>query len=184
MANSLIPTELITNYILYIRGQKVILDSDLAMLYGVSTKRLNEQVKRNRKRFPNDFLFRLTKKEKQEVVAICDHLEKLKFSRIIPNAFTEHGVIMAASILNSKRAIDVSVFVVRAFIKLREMLSTHKELKTKFAQLENRLNTHDQTIRSLVMTIRELMNPAVPTNKRPIGFAPWPEDLAKKRKKP
>ena len=85
MAHSLIPTELITNFILYIRKQKVILDSDLAMLYGVSTKRLNEQVKRNRKRFPNDFLFRLTKKEKQEVVAICDHLGKLKFSRLTPS---------------------------------------------------------------------------------------------------
>ena len=99
---------------------------DLAELYGVSTKRLNEQVKRNRDRFPGDFMFRLTAKEKAEVVANCDHLTKLKFSPNEPFAFTEHGAIMAANILNSKRAIDMGLLVVRAFVKLRQLLSTVK----------------------------------------------------------
>ena len=182
MSHSLIPSELIEHYILYIRGQKVILDVDLAVLYGVTTKRLNEQVKRNQTRFPADFVFKLTEAEKQQVVANCDHLAKLKFSRTTPNAFTEHGVIMAASVLNSKHAIDVSVFVVRAFVKLREILSTHKELNLKFTQLENKLKSHDKAIQSLVIAIRELMMPPKLKNKRPIGFAPWSEDSKEKVK--
>ena len=145
------------------------LDADLAGLYGTTTKRLNEQVKRNRGRFPEDFMFQLTKKEKAEVVAICDHLAKLKFSPVLPNAFTEHGAIMVASVLNTKRAIQVSVFVVRAFVKLREMLSTHKELAHKLAMLERKLQTHDESIRSLVVAIRQLMSPPE-SKKRPIGF--------------
>jgi len=95
--------------ILTIRGQKVMLDADLARLYGVTTKRLNEQVKRNRSRFPEDFLFTMTADEKAEVVANCDHLRRLKFSPALPNAFTEHGAIMAASVLNTARAVEVSV---------------------------------------------------------------------------
>jgi hypothetical protein len=138
------------------------LDADLAGLYGTTTKRLNEQVKRNRGRFPEDFMFQLTKKEKAEVVAICDHLAKLKFSPVLPNAFTEHGAIMVASVLNTKRAIQVSVFVVRAFVKLREMLSTHKELAHKLAMLERKLQNHDESIRSLVVAIRQLMVPPEP----------------------
>jgi hypothetical protein len=130
--------------ILLIRGQRVILDADLAELYGTTTKRLNEQVKRNRGRFPEDFMFQLTKREKAEVVAICDHLAKLKFSPVLPNAFTEHGAIMVASVLNTKRAIQVSVFVVRAFVKLREMLAAHKELAHKLVELERKLQNHDE----------------------------------------
>jgi hypothetical protein len=103
------------------------------------------------------------------VVAICDHLAKLKFSPVLPNAFTEHGAIMVASVLNTKRAIQVSVFVVRAFVKLREMLSTHKELAHKLAELERKLQNHDESIRSLVVAIRQLMTPPEP-KKRPIGF--------------
>ena len=144
-------------------------DRDLAGLYGTTTKRLNEQVKRNRGRFPEDFMFQLTTKEKAEVVAICDHLEKLKFSPVLPNAFTEHGAIMVASVLNTKRAVQVSVFVVRAFVKLREMLSTHKELAHKLAVLERKLQNHDESIRSLVVAIRQLMTSPEP-KRRPIGF--------------
>jgi hypothetical protein len=168
---ALIPVEVIEQRILLIRGQRVMLDADLAGLYGTTTKRLNEQVKRNRGRFPEDFMFQLTKKEKAEVVAICDHLAKLKFSPVLPNAFTEHGAIMVASVLNTKRAIQVSVFVVRAFVKLREMLSTHKELAHKLAMLERKLQNHDESIRSLVVAIRQLMAPPEPEPpKKRIGF--------------
>lgn len=168
---AIIPIGQIEQRILLIRGQRVMLDADLAGLYGTSTKRLNEQVKRNRGRFPEDFMFQLTKKEKAEVVAICDHLAKLKFSPVLPNAFTEHGAIMVASVLNTKRAIQVSVFVVRAFVKLREMLSAHKELAHKLAELERKLQNHDESIRSLVVAIRQLMAPPEPEPpKKRIGF--------------
>lgn len=116
MANNktIIPSARIERAILMIRGHKVMLDADLAYLYGVTTKRLNEQVKRNRKRFPNDFMFQLTPREKAEVVAICDHLSSLKFSPALAYAFTEHGAIMLASVLNSRTAAQVSIQVVRA----------------------------------------------------------------------
>ena len=115
----LVPSERIERSILFIRGQKVMLDADLADLYGVATKVLNQAVKRNMDRFPGDFLFQLTAEEKAEVVTDCDHLAKLKFSPVLPYAFTEHGAIMAASVLNSPQAVEVSVFVVRAFVRLR-----------------------------------------------------------------
>ncbi|MCG2775020.1 MAG: ORF6N domain-containing protein [Desulfobacterales bacterium] len=115
--NSMIPVEGIDTIILVIRGQKVILDRDLAQLYGVTIKRLNEQVKRNRDRFPEDFMFRLRAEEKEEVVANCDHLSTNKFSAALPNAFTENGAIMVASIINSPRAIEASIFVVSAYVK-------------------------------------------------------------------
>ena len=168
---AIIPIGQIEQRILLIRGQRVMLDADLAGLYGTTTKRLNEQVKRNADRFPEDFMFQLTKTEKAEVVAICDHLAKLKFSPVLPNAFTEHGAIMVASVLNTKHAIQVSLFVVRAFVKLREMLSTHKELAHKLAALERKLQNHDESIRSLVTAIRQLMAPPEPEPpKKRIGF--------------
>jgi phage regulator Rha-like protein len=114
-------------------------------------------------------MFQLTKKEKAEVVANCDHLAKLKFSPVLPNAFTEQGAIMAASVLNTEKAIQISVFVVRAFVKLREMLSTHKKLAHKLAALERKLQNHDESIRSLVVAIRQLMASPEP-KRRPIGF--------------
>jgi hypothetical protein len=117
-----LPDELIMNKILIIRGIKVMIDSDLAELYGVTTKRLNEQVKRNSRRFPEDFMFRLTSKEKEEVVAICDHLERLKFSPNNPFAFTEHGAVMLASVLNSEKAILVNIQIIRVFNRMRQML--------------------------------------------------------------
>ncbi len=156
--------------ILLIRGEKVIIDSDLAEFYNVPTKRLNEQVKRNKERFPDDFMFQLTAGEKSEVVATCDHLAKLKYSKVLPYAFTEHGVIMAASVLNSTRAVEVSVFIVRAFVKLRKVIAAHKELANKIAQLERRLAGHDEQIIALVHAIKQLMAPEPPPKKRRIGF--------------
>lgn len=166
---SLIPSESIERVILRIRGRKVILDADLSRLYGVTTKRLNEQVKRNRKRFPGDFMFQLTAEEKAEVVAICDHLQKIKFSNVLPYAFTEHGTVMLASVLNSQRAVEVSLYVVRAFVKLREMLTAHREHGQKLAELERKLEDHDGHIRSLFEAIRQLMAPTE-TKRQRIGF--------------
>ena len=188
---AIIPIGQIEQRILLIRGQRVMLDADLAGLYGTTTKRLNEQVKRNADRFPEDFMFQLTKTEKAEVVAICDHLAKLKFSPVLPNAFTEHGAIMVASVLNTKHAIQVSLFVVRAFVKLRKMLSTHKELAHKLAALERKLQNHDESIRSLVTAIRQLMaSPEPEPPKRRIGFlveephVPYKSLKGNKRKRP
>ena len=144
----------------------MILDGDLAKLYGVTTKRLNQQVKRNRDRFPEDFMFQLTKREKAEVVADCDHLSRLKFSPAFPYAFTEHGTIMAASILNTNRAIEASIFVVRTFVKLREMLATHKELERKLIALEKK---YDEQFKVVFEAIRQLMKPPEKPRK-PIGF--------------
>lgn len=171
--NALVPVERIAKAILVLRGQKVMLDADLAALYAVPTKRLNEQVKRNINRFPADFMFHLTQAEKDEVVANCDHLAKLKFSKALPFAFTEHGALMAASVLNTPRAVEVSVYVVRAFVELRELLVSNKELALKFSELETRLerkiDSHDQAIAGLIDAIRELMRPPE-IKQRPIGF--------------
>ena len=156
--------------ILLIRGVKVMVDADLAEAYGVPTRRLNEQVRRNQNRFPKDFMFQLTAEEKAEVVANCDHLEKLKFSKALPLAFTEHGTIMAASVLNSPKAVEVSVFVVRAFVQLREAIAGHKELARKIAKLERKLGDHDEQIMVLVQAIKELMDPKLPPKTRRIGF--------------
>lgn len=164
-----IPIEQIQQSILLIRGKRVMVDADLAKLYGVSTKRLNEQVKRNRNRFPEDFMFQLTAAEKTEVVAKCDHLAKLKYSPTHPYVFTEHGAIMLAAVLNTPRAIEVSVFVVRAFVRLREILAAHKALAHKLTELENKIETHDEAIRSLVSAIRQLMAPPAGGQKK-IGF--------------
>jgi len=152
--------------ILSIRSQRVMLDADLALIYGVTTKRLNEQVKRNRDRFPADFMFRLTKREKVEVVANCDHLGRLKFSPTVPYAFTEHGAIMLASVLSSRAAIDASVQIVRAFVRLREMLSSHKALARKLADLERR---YDHQFRVVFDAIRQLMVEEQQPRKQ-IGF--------------
>ena len=166
---ALVSRKQIEQTILVIRGHRVMLDSDLADLYGVTTKRLNEQVKRNKNRFPADFMFQLTSQEKAEVVAHCDHLKTLKFSPVRPCAFTEHGAVMVASVLNSQRAIEVSIYVVRAFVTLREMLGAHRELAQKLSELERQVESHDSHIRSLFEAIRQLMEPPMPKSRR-IGF--------------
>jgi len=156
--------------ILVLRQQKVILDSDLAELYGVPVKRLNEQVKRNRDRFPEDFMFRLTAEESE---SLKSHFATSKAGRggrrYAPYAFTEHGAIMAATVLNSERAVEMSVFVVRAFVRLRETLANNLQLAGKIDELEQRLDIHDASIQELLEAIRELMVPPPPTG-RSIGF--------------
>lgn len=160
--------ESVESRILHLRGEKVILDADLSDLYGIATKRLNEQVKRNQDRFPDDFMFKLTETEKAEVVANCDHLRKLKFSRTRPYAFTEHGVIMAANVINSERAVQASVLVVRAFIKLRQLVMSNTNLARRLDELENK---YDRQFKVVFDAIRQLMTQ--PSSKtKPIGFRP------------
>ena len=167
--NELIPFEVITRKILIIRGQKVMIDTDIAKLYGVPTKVLNQAVKRNLERFPLDFMFELTSEEKEEVVTNCDHLKKLKFSPNFPKAFTEHGALMLASILNSAKAVEASVYVVRAFVRLREVLASHKDLAQKLKELENKYEGHDEQIREIIEAINQLLLPPEKP-KPPIGF--------------
>ena len=148
------------------------LDADLAELYGVTTKRLNEQVKRNSARFPEDFVFRLTPAEVEALnrSQIATGSQRHRDPRFAPYAFTEHGTIQAANVLNSPRAVDMGVHVVRAFVRLREMISTHKELARKLDELERKITTHDQAIAGLIDAIRQLMTPPEPSKKRKIGF--------------
>lgn len=170
---SAIPLETIRAQILILRGHNVVLDSTLAALYGVETRRLNEQVRRNQERFPADFLLELTTAE-------FAHL-KSQFAtsswggrRKLPLAFTEHGAIMAATVLNSPRAIEMSVYVVRAFVQLRGLAASHQELAQRLTELEQRivhkLTTHDQAIAGIINTIRELMTPPPVPAKHPMGF--------------
>lgn len=166
------PNKPIESIILTLRGQKVILDADLAELYGVPTKRLNEQVKRNVDRFPEDFAFRLTGEEKLEVVTNCDHLSKLKYSPQAPMAFTEHGAIMAATILNSPQAVSMSVFVVRAFVKMREQLAASAEIMMRLARIDHTLLKHDQALSVIWQQIQPLLAPPPASPKRRIGFQP------------
>jgi hypothetical protein len=163
------PIENIQNRILLIRNQKILLDSDLAALYGTTTKRLNEQIKRNQDRFPSDFMFRLTDEEKNELVANCDRFKLLRHSTSLPHAFTEYGAIMAANVINSSLAIQMSVFIVRAFVKLRKAILNYKELGLKLSEIEKTVGIHDEAIRSLIGTLRKLMEP-VESPKRRIGF--------------
>lgn len=142
------------------------IDADLARFYGVTTKRLNEQVRRNSGRFPEDFMFQLSSKEKGEVVANCDHLESMKYSPVLPYVFTEHGALMLASVLRSSKAVEVSIYIVRAFVRIREMLLGNKELSRKLGEMEKR---YDAQFRVVFGAIRQLMNP-VQKPKRRIGF--------------
>ena len=164
----LISIQVITSKIFVIRGKKVMLDRDLALLYGVTTKRLNEQVKRNKKRFPEDFMFQLTNKEKEEVVAICDHLKSLRFSPHLPLAFTEQGIAMLSVVLNSDRAISVNIQIMRAFTQLRRMLLTNVNLKHKIEEMEKK---YDKQFLVVFQAIKQLLEPApAPRPKRIVGF--------------
>jgi len=153
-----------------LRNQKIILDTDLAELYGVPVKQLNQQIKRNRHRFPPDFVFALTKAEHESLRSqIVTSNSSHGGRRYLPNAFTEHGAIMAATVLNSKRAIEMSIFVVRAFVQMREALLVNQRVVSKLSELESRLDEHDAELQELVDAIRELMAP-LPANNRRIGF--------------
>jgi ORF6N domain len=176
MTRSIVPApEHIACDILVLRGQRVLLDTHLAALYGVTTKRLNEQVKRNAERFPDDFVFRLTRSEVEALnrSQIATGSQKHRDPRFLPFAFTEHGAIQAANVLNSSKAIEMGIYVVRAFLRLREMLASNTELARQFARLEARLDKkladHDEAIAAILSAIRQLMNPPSP-RRRPIGF--------------
>jgi hypothetical protein len=160
--------QVLAGRILVVRGLRVLLDSDLAQLYGVETKKFNQQIKRNPARFPPDFMFELTREEfgglrSQNVTS------NRGGRRYLPLAFTEHGAIMAASVLNSERAVEMSVYVVRAFVQLRELLVDHKALADKLSELERRVTNHDNSLTEVIAAIRALMAQPKPAS-RPIGF--------------
>jgi len=163
----IVPIERVESRIYLIRGQKVMLDRDLAGLYGVATKRLNEAVKRNAARFPAEFMFQLSEREKSELVANCDHLKALKFSYQLPYAFTEHGVAMLSSVLNSERAIQVNIMIIKAFIRLSRVLAGHKELAAQVAELKKIAGRHDVEIGGIVKILKRLMEPV---RTEAIGF--------------
>ena len=165
---SLIPAERIERSILLIRGHKVLLDSDLAVLYGVSTGRLNEQVKRNVKRFPADFMFQLTQEEYTSLRSQNAILKtgRGSYRKYLPYVFTEQGVAMLSSVLNSERAIEVNILIVRAFVRLREMIVSHKDLARKLDTLEKK---YDRQFAMVFEAIRQLMGPPK-ILKRSIGF--------------
>ena len=168
--SSPIPIERIERAIYLVRGEKVMMDSDLAALYGVSTARLNQQVNRNIERFPEDFMFQLTNAEfKGLMLQIATSKTGRGGRRKLPLVFTEHGAIMAANVLNSERAGRMSVFVVRTFVKLRETALGYKELGVKITELERKVGAHDQAIASTIVAIRQLMSS--PTHQpKQIGF--------------
>ena len=165
----LIPAERITNKILFLRNEKVLLDRDLAALYGVSTKVLNQAVKRNARRFPPDFMFRLTKKEKDELVTNCDRFKPLKHSSVSPRAITEQGVAMLSSVLNSHRAIEVNIAIMRAFVHLRKMIASQTELAKKLNELEHHIKDHDEKIQAIIEAIQQLISLPEDSQKK-IGF--------------
>jgi hypothetical protein len=179
----------IESRIVVVRGLRVMIDADLATLYGVTTKRLNEQVKRNAARFPSDFMFQLNAAEKAEVVANCDHLAKLKFSKTMPYAFTEYGAIQASNVLATAPAVEMGIYVVRAFVRMRELAAVHTDLAKRLDELEKKTEAlaldHDrfsrstrQQLQQVFDTLRELMTPPDPP-KRPIGFI-TPDEKVKK----
>lgn len=182
MKHSALTIHTIQSKILFIRGIKVMLDSDLAQIYGVPTRRLNEQVKRNRKRFPDDFSFRLTKVEFETLLAERNRShfamgsQKHRDPRFLPSVFTEHGALMAANILHSNQAIQTSVFVVRAFVRMRSLLTDRHDLARKLAALEKelkgRLNIHEAAIVGVLQRVMEILDPSpLPEPKRSkIGF--------------
>jgi len=170
VGRELIPEEVIERKILMIRGHKVMLDRDLAELYGVSTKRLNEQVKRNIKRFPEDFMFRLTWKEAESSRSQIATLKKGENIKYLPYAFTEQGVAMLSSVLNSERAIQVNIVIMRTFVRLKQILSMNKELAYKLAELEHKIEKHDGDIQAIFEAIRRLMAPPPIKPKPQIGF--------------
>jgi phage regulator Rha-like protein len=166
----LIPPEIIEKKIYLIRGHKVMLSMDLAELYGVPVKRLNEQVKRNIKRFPDDFIFQLNYEEYKILKSQIATSRWGGARRANPYAFTEQGVAMLSSVLNSERAIQVNIAIMRAFVKLRQILSTHKELAHKLNELERKIEKHDVDIQSIFGAIRQLMAPPPEKPRRMIGF--------------
>jgi len=170
-SHAVIPLGKIEQRIFLIRGEKVMIDTDLSEFYGVQTRRLNEQVRRNKNRFPEDFMFQLNGGEFEDLKShFATSSSGWGGRRKLPYAFTEHGAIMAASVLNSPRAVEVSVFIVRAFVKLRQTLGDNKELARKLEHLEGKLAHHDRQILNILQAIKELISPKRVPPKRRIGF--------------
>ena len=169
--NSLtVSLQLVERRIYLIRGQKVMIDEDLAELYGVSTKRLNQQVSRNRKRFPDDFMFQLTKTEAESLrLQFATSKKGRGGRRTLPYVFTEQGVAMLSSVLSSDRAIEVNITIMRAFVKLRQMLETNEALNRKFAAVIRKLSTHDKYLTVIFDELKRLSVPSTPSRKQ-IGF--------------
>ncbi|MHC4268784.1 MAG: ORF6N domain-containing protein [Planctomycetota bacterium] len=167
---TLVPQEIIEGKILFIKGKKIMLDSDLAMLYGVETKQLTRQVRRNIDRFPNDFMFQLSRDEYNELLR-CQFgtLKRGQYSKYLPYAFTEHGILMLSSILNSKKAVQVNIQIMRTFTKLREMMLSYKDLQKKIEAMERKHAKHDEHFQIIFKTIKEMLNPPV-EKKGKIGF--------------
>ncbi len=166
---TLILTERIQQRIFFVRNKKIMLDKDLALLYDVETRTLNQAVKRNARRFPEDFMFQLTKKELTEVITNCDNLPDLKFNPSRPYAFTEHGILMLSSVLNSEKAIEVNIQIMRTFTQLRALMATHKDLQLKITALEKQYN---RQFKIVFEAIRKLIEPSLAPQRQklPIGF--------------
>ena len=154
-----------------IRKEMVVLDSDLAALYGVKTARLNQQVRRNADRFPDDFAFTLTAEEKREVVANCNNPRKVLYFRGLPTVYTEHGALMAATVLNSPVAARMGIFMVRAFVKMRREMAGQDRISRKLAEIDKTLLVHDEGLRDLYQKLLPLLEPGPEVEKRKIGFA-------------
>ncbi len=163
---NLVPVEIIQQKIFLLRGERVMIDRHLAEIYSVETRILNQAVKRNMARFPREFMFQLTRQERDEVITICDDLIPLKYARTMPHAFTEHGVAMLSSVLNSERAIRVNIEIIKAFVSLRQMLAGHKKLKKKIEDMEAR---YDENFQIVFEAIKQLLE-ADEKPKRKIGF--------------
>lgn len=182
----MVPSDAIESFIRTIRGQKVILADDLARLYGVPTKRLNEQVKRNRERFPDDFMFQLSREESEALLRSRSQIATLKRGqniKYLPFAFTENGAVMSANVLNSPQAVRTSVFVVRAFVKMRELLAGTRELAAQLKELEAkitaRLDVHETAIVEVLQRVMDILNPPPPPSEPPrrqIGFHARPDE--------
>ena len=166
----LVKSHTIQQRILTIRGQRVMIDRDLAELYGVETKYLNRQVKRNKQRFPERYIFQISRKELNELVTKWHRFEPLKHSSSRPYAFTEHGVSMLSAVLNSPRAVDISLFIVDTFVQLRRALYHHKEPAYELSALKMRVDKHDEELVHIIEAMQELLNPPDPPPKRRIGF--------------
>src|SRR5208282_4347309 len=173
LEGQLVPLERIESRIFVLRGHRVMLDRDLAELYGVALKRLNEQVKRNFERFPDDFVFRLTLEEGKAVILSRSHIATLKRGQNIkyrPHVFTEHGAVMLANVLRSPVAIRASIQVVRAFVNLRRLLSSHDDLARKIDAIERRAGKHDAELQEVFRILRKLLEPPRVPPRRPVGF--------------
>ena len=169
MPSPTVPQEIVEQKIYLVRGQKVMIDRDIARLYGVKPIVLRQHVKRNKERFPEDFMFKLTKVEAEAMVSQNVIPSKRALGGYLPYAFTEQGIAMLSGILRSKKAVQVNIAIMRAFVKLRQILSTNKELAHKLAQLEHRIEKHDTEIHAIFEAIRQLMTPPE-KSKRSIGF--------------